>query len=1305
TAERWLGWGSVWPKAKMLPSWLQLDVTTLWSSYVPHTWTYWLQANSMTLLQIFLVVVALVLIIVYLHKKFGVKELKADVEKIMGLTKGPRFRKRDKMLFYTKRMLRHVNTLAAQSVTTASSGGKGRVKKRQMVLRLAKKIMFPRRELPQLQVKEPSQAFLEEDLTEHRDDAKLPPDVLYLIRSIRIFGFLEKPLFVDLYKHIESYNIMQGEMLFDIGDSDDSIYTIYSGCISVYIKEGDDDLMFKEARAGDSIASFLSGLVVLTNKESIFKTVAARATEDSKVLRLRYREFSDLLKKHPDSMVRLVQVVMIRLQRVNFMALHEYLGLTTQMMKNRPERSKSFINTAKGSPVKLSAQRKTSTLIPQSMPHTPVHSLQAPESSAQEITTVDLPGNVPEQAVQTVTEPVSIMRKTSNIVHRIATGYVTRLADSSSAGQTTEPASQSLPNEAKASNLSSLNAKVRRASVVANVTDSGLRTAEPTEEECTVQAARAFARILNLRGDEQIKDKLTIRDYKPGENITKQNDPEHVNQLYYIVWGTVEVRQKASYKSSDPDEMYLAHAGDTVGIFETLTSEIPFVTRVARNRVRVASVPSSTIYSLLAHHPDAVLHLAANLIERLSPFVRQIDFAMDWIQVDGGRTVYRQNDVSDAMHIVLSGRLRSVATAADGKRHLVGEYGRGDLVGLVEVLTEAPRTSTMMAVRDSELAKLPIGLLNVIKIKHPVVVTRLIQLLGQRILGSMRRETVSPTQDVVPIRKSQSNFSTIALLPVTDDVPLHAFSLELNYSIQGLSLRLTSDYVKKELGPNALDKSNEYRLCSWLGQLEDRHKVLLYQCDKDFTSWTQRCIRQADCILIVALAENGPQLGQLEQQAESIAKRTQKEFVLLHREGGPNPSNTVDWLNIRSWCSSHHHLRCPKRVFGKRNKLQDVYRKLEGVPCNTHSDFARLARFLTGTSIGLVLGGGGARGCSHVGMIKAITEAGIPIDMVGGVSIGAFMSALWAQEMDITPFTQKAREWAYRTVSPWQQLFDITYPITAWFTGHAFNSGIHATFGDKQIEDLWLPYFTVTTDISDSCPRVHRHGSLWRYIRASMSLAGILPPLCDPIDGHLLLDGGYVNNLPADEMFRQMGAENIIAIDVGSQDDTDLTSYGDTLSGWWLLWKRTMPNFGEPVKIPNSAEIQSRLAYVSCVRQLEEVKSSDYCMYVRPPIDRYKTLQFGLFNEIMEVGYQHGKTLFAGMKAVKEDRKMKFLISGGTRHDLTPEEIPLKPTTFTDLASIVCRIKKPIKGVENVEEDDMQSDNFVDDTDFSQEEM
>lgn len=152
-------------------------------------------------------------------------------------------------------------------------------------------------------------------------------------------------------------------------------------------------------------------------------------------------------------------------------------------------------------------------------------------------------------------------------------------------------------------------------------------------------------------------------------------------------------------------------------------------------------------------------------------------------------------------------------------------------------------------------------------------------------------------------------------------------------------------------------------------------------------------------------------------------------------------------------------------------------------------------------------------------------------------------------------------------------------------------------------------------------------------------------------------------------------------------------------------------NFGEPVKIPNSAEIQSRLAYVSCVRQLEEVKNSDYCYYVRPPIDRYKTLQFNAFNEIMDVGYQHGKTLFAGMKAVQQDRNMKLLLNGGK--EPVPQEpssptVPtsplLKPTTFTDLAEIVCKVKKPIRDPAESFDDDL-SENFVDETDFSQEEM
>lgn len=141
-----------------------------------------------------------------------------------------------------------------------------------------------------------------------------------------------------------------------------------------------------------------------------------------------------------------------------------------------------------------------------------------------------------------------------------------------------------------------------------------------------------------------------------------------------------------------------------------------------------------------------------------------------------------------------------------------------------------------------------------------------------------------------------------------------------------------------------------------------------------------------------------------------------------------------------------------------------------------------------------------------------------------------------------------------------------------------------------------------------------------------MSLSGYLPPLCD--NGNMLLDGGYLNNLPADVM-KIMGAETVIAVDVGSAEDNSEVNYGDSLSGWWVLFARMNPLAGyigaDVSKIPQMAEIQSRLAYVSSVKQLDEAKSIDGVLYLRPPVHVYGTLEFGKYQDIYEVGYEYGK--------------------------------------------------------------------------------
>lgn len=165
-----------------------------------------------------------------------------------------------------------------------------------------------------------------------------------------------------------------------------------------------------------------------------------------------------------------------------------------------------------------------------------------------------------------------------------------------------------------------------------------------------------------------------------------------------------------------------------------------------------------------------------------------------------------------------------------------------------------------------------------------------------------------------------------------------------------------------------------------------------------------------------------------------------------------------------------------------------------------------------------------------------------------------------------------------------------------------------------------------------------------------------------------------VKRLSAD-IARNTGARTVIAIDVGSQDETDLCNYGDCLSGWWLLWKRINP-WAEKVKVPDMAEIQSRLAYVSCVRQLEVVKKSAYCEYIRPPIDRFKTMDFGKFDEIYDVGFQHGKLVFTGWargdiieNMLKDHRSADYNDSKRTDSYTCPG------ADFTDLAEIVSRIE------------------------------
>ncbi|CAB1320046.1 unnamed protein product, partial [Coregonus sp. 'balchen'] len=953
-----------------------------------------------------------------------------------------RFRKRDKVMFYGRKIMRKVQTLSSTSTPTSTSESqKQRIRKRTKVLSIARKILHIRREPPTLVAKEPPPSLLEADLTE-------------------VLGHFEKPLFLELCRHMVFVQLHEMEPLFRPGDIDDSIYVVQDGRLELCIHESDGtDVVVKEVFPGDSVHSLLSILDVIT-------------------------------------------IIMVRLQRVTFLALHNYLGLTTELFNAES----------------------------QAIPLVAVHSVIGEANPNR--------GRDRQHSRSDESGHEKGPSDTENGERNSC------LSDSSPTTKGKRSRSQSTPLAVSSATSADLNMAYQRARIREEAAKADTPPPSPqvphkvgggqsghihhSKVNAIFQAAKKdLQRLIQLQDPNLLEGRVTLRQVKAGCVLNSQGDQ-------FVISGALHVYQRMIDCEEDT-LLFLTHPGEMVGHLAVLTGE-PLIFSVRAHRdCTFLSISKAAFYEIMREEPRVVLNVAHTVVKRVSGFVRQIDFALDWMALEAGRAVY-------------SGRLRSVIAKDDGKKELTGEYGR------------------VHAIRDSELAKLPEGALSSIK-------------------RSSKWDSGSPA----------SNLSTVTILPVSEEVPLTAFTLELQHALSaiGPTLLLTSDIIKQRLGAAALDSVHEYRLSSWLGQQEDIHRIVLYQSDDTLTPWTQRCIRQADCIIIVGLGEAEPTVGELEQMLEGSAVRAQKQLILLHREDGPPPQGTVEWLNMRSWISRHLHLSCPHRVFSKRSlpKLREMYQRAFQKPPDRHSDFSRLARVLTGNTIALVLGGGGARGCCQVGILRALNEAGIPVDMVGGTSIGSLMGALYAEEKSNRRMRVRAREWA--------MVFDLTYPVTSMFSGASFNNSVSAVFKGKQIE---VPY------------------------------GGMCVPACH------CLGTCHPSVTPKTDTYSWT-------------DDTNLTNYGDSLSGWWLLWKRFNP-LAEKVQVLNMAEIQTRLAYVCCVRQLE-----------------------------LEVGYQHGKTVFdMWSRSGVVDKMMKDRHQEEFHKTKSSNVVTCPNASFTDLAEIVSRIE-PVKPV------------------------
>ncbi|XP_009982608.1 PREDICTED: patatin-like phospholipase domain-containing protein 7, partial [Tauraco erythrolophus] len=733
-----------------------------------------------------LLLIAIVVFVVYRRVKRS-KQLQPHVPQY-------RFRKRDKMMFYGRKIMRKVTTLPNSLV--GNTVPRQRMRKRAKVLSLAKRILRIK-ECPTLQRKEPPPSLLEADLTEFDvKNSHLPSEVLYMLKNVRVLGHFEKPLFLELCKHMFFVQFHEGAYVFHPGQLDDSIYIVQDGKLEVCIQESDGtEVVVKEVLAGDSVHSLLSILDVITGHPAPYKTVSARAAVPSTILQLPASAFQDVFQKYPETLVRVVQIIMVRLQRVTFLALHNYLGLTTELFNcqsqaiplisvasltsgggsskavNRGEKFEKAGEALEIDSLKISGTENSEPVFRRSLSSPPyAGSTEASSSSSGAKSDMDMAyerARVHFGSEDTASSPVvgkSILKKTVTV------------AETPSA--------------------------VFRYSAVRDSCNS-------THIDAIVRAAKKdLSTLMKLDDPSLLNGRVTLHQVTAGTVLSREGDQD-VN-ICFVISGMLHVYQR-KIDSEEDTCLFITHPGELVGQLAVLTGEPLIFTIKANRECSFLSISKTHFYEIMREQPSVVLGVAHTVVKRMSSFIRQIDFALDWMAVEAGRAVYRQGDKSDCTYIVLNGRLRSVIRMDDGKKHLTGEYGRGDLIGVVEALTHQPRATTVHAVRDSELAKLPEGALTSIKRKFPQVVTRLIHLLGEKILGSLQQGGhplgLHSSSSKWDAGNPASNLSTVAIMPVSEEVPLTTFTLELKHALSavGPALLLTSDNIKQQLGSAALD--------------------------------------------------------------------------------------------------------------------------------------------------------------------------------------------------------------------------------------------------------------------------------------------------------------------------------------------------------------------------------------------------------------------------------------------------------------------------------------------------------------------
>ena len=567
---------------------------------------------------------------------------------------------------------------------------------------------------------------------------------------------------------------------------------------------------------------------------------------------------------------------------------------------------------------------------------------------------------------------------------------------------------------------------------------------------------------------------------------------------------------------------------------------------------------------------------ACELFQELSDHeVAQLYSFMKTIHLKAGDVLVRQGEPSDSMHVLISGRL----IVKNSLSQTVGQISRGQTVGEMGLITQEPRSATVMALRDSLLLQLDSAHFMEVCHNHPSVLLEVAKTITRRL------------QKTLQSKQNYSSASNIILFPAQQGLDMARFAHRLSASFNDT---FRYHIIRRSDFPSTISISDLY---SAIQNIENEHDYLFYDASGD-EKWCELCLERADHIYVLADAH-----GEITFDPNALRVLTglqndiKKMLVLLHTEGSA-AKEAEGWLDALSF-ARHHHVRWESK-----------------------GDFERLLRFVNGSAVGLVLGGGGTRSWAHGGVIKYLFENNITIDACAGTSAGAIVSGMMLVSRDLQDFMELSN-----LLSDSLRFNEYTIPFASLLSSRSLTHILQTIFGTIKMEDLDRMLMCISADLVSVSEVVIHRGLIWRCMRATAAIPGIYPPVHD--GDRLLIDGGVVNNLPVDVMRDYLdGTGKIIAVDISEVDEHEVTyNYPLDLNWRWILRNKIFSRRSDFHLPPLASTLLKGMVLASDLKSLRNMKLSDVA--IRPPLSGFGMLDPSKKHEMMNMGYAAAKEVLS----------------------------------------------------------------------------